>query len=100
MQMTIYAADCRGRASNSIYPHRYVVTNADEFKSAIVNDHVCALFKNHHRATSDFIESDVVVMDCDNDHSDNPDDWVTPESLNSMLEGVTSRLPLPRPANA
>ena len=88
MQMTIYTANCRGREENTLYPHRRVVTNAEEFKAAIANDHVCAAFRNNHRSKEDFIESDVDVMDCDNDHSDNPDDWITPESLDTLLEGV------------
>ena len=32
--------------------------------------------------------SDVVPMDCDNDHSDNPDEWITPEILADILGDV------------
>ncbi len=88
MQITIYSANCRGREANSLYPNRHVVTSADEFKSAIENDHVCALFRKNRRSKDNFLESDVDVMDCDNDHSENPDDWITPESLDTLLEGV------------
>ena len=88
MRMTIYTADCRGREANSVYPNRRVVTNADEFKAAVENDHVCAKFRNNHRGNNDFLESDVEVMDCDNGHSENPDDWIAPESLETLLEGV------------
>ena len=88
MQMTIYAADCRGREANSLYPNRHVVTNAAEFKAAIENDHVCGVFRGNRRSKDNFIEADCLVMDCDNDHTDNPDDWITQESLETLLEGV------------
>ncbi|MBR1886672.1 MAG: primase C-terminal domain-containing protein [Schwartzia sp.] len=88
MRMTIYTADCRGREANSVYPNRRVVTNADELKAAVANDHVCAKFRNNHRGKDDFLESDVEVMDCDNGHSENPDDWIAPESMETLFEGV------------
>jgi hypothetical protein len=28
------------------------------------------------------------VMDCDNDHSDVPAEWITPEKLDALLPGV------------
>ena len=88
MQMTLYTADCCGNKANIIYPHKRVVKSADDFKVAIGRDHVCAAFRNNHRGKERFIASDVDVMDCDNDHSENPDDWITPESLAVILEGV------------
>lgn len=88
MQMTLYTADCCGNKENVIYPHKCVVKSADDFKVAVDRDHVCAAFRNNHRGKERFIASDVDVMDCDNDHSENPDDWVTPESLSVLLDGV------------
>ena len=35
-----------------------------------------------------FISSNVVVMDCDNDHSENPVDWMTPEKLEEIFSDV------------
>lgn len=88
MQMTLYTADCCGNKENVIYPHKCVVKSADDFKIAVDRDHVCAAFRSNHRGKERFIASDVDVMDCDNDHSENPDDWITPESLAVILEGV------------
>lgn len=88
MQMTFYTADCRGNASNAIYPHKRIVKSADDFKAAVERDHVCGTFIGNHRGNDNFIESDVDVMDCDNEHSENPDDWITPESLAIDLEDV------------
>lgn len=86
--MTLYTADYCGNKENVIYPHKCVVKSADDFKVAVDRDHVCAAFRNNHRGKERFIASDVDVMDCDNDHSENPDDWITPESLSVLLDGV------------
>ena len=88
MQMTLYAANCRQDENNTLYPNKCVIKTADDLKKAVIFDHVCAKFKNNHRGKERFIESDVDVMDCDNDHSDNPDEWVTPKSLSVALEDV------------
>lgn len=48
-------------------------------------DHVCAEFKNCRRSGDNFLSCDVDVMDCDNDHSDNPADWVHPEDLEEKI---------------
>ena len=88
MEMTLYTADCCGNEENVIYPHKCVVKSADDFKAAVGRDHVCAAFTRNRRSKDNFIETNCSVMDCDNDHSENPDDWITPESLAVILEGV------------
>jgi P4 family phage/plasmid primase-like protien len=52
-------------------------------------DHVCAEYKDGYRSVGNFLSSTVVVMDCDNDHSDNPDDWISPEKLTEELSEVS-----------
>jgi len=44
-------------------------------------DHVAATYAGDKRGTSSFLESDCVVMDIDNDHTNNPDEWITPAAL-------------------
>ena len=83
--MTFYTANCRGNAKNSIYPNRRVVDNEDDCMEVMAFDHVCAEFKNCRRSGDNFLSCDVDVMDCDNDHSDNPADWVHPEDLEEKI---------------
>ena len=85
MRLTIFSASCVGNAANTIYPNKAVITNKDDMISVIARDHVCAEFKKAHRSIDDFISSDVEVMDCDNDHSDNPKDWITPEKYEELF---------------
>ena len=83
--MTFYTANCRGNAKNRIYPNRRVVDNEDDILEVMAFDHVCAEFKNCRRSGDNFLSCDVDVMDCDNDHSDNPADWVHPEDLEEKI---------------
>ena len=34
-------------------------------------------FKKNYRNINNFLKSNVIVMDCDNDHSEDPGDWIT-----------------------
>lgn len=85
MKMTFYTANCRGNAKNSLYPNKRVVDNEDDCMEVMAFDHVCAEFKSCRRSGDNFLSCDVDVMDCDNDHSDNPADWVHPEDLEEKI---------------
>ncbi|MBQ6025964.1 MAG: primase C-terminal domain-containing protein [Lachnospiraceae bacterium] len=85
MQITMFTANCVGQAGNCSYPNRAVITTAEQLQSAARSDHVCAEYKGNYRSIGNFIRSDVIVMDIDNDHSENPDDWITPEKLDEMF---------------
>lgn len=85
MRMTIYTANCRGNAKNSLYPNKRVIDNEDGCLEVMTFDHVCAEFKSYRRSNDNFLSSDVEVMDCDNDHSDNPADWIHPEKLSERI---------------
>ncbi|MED9918799.1 MAG: primase alpha helix C-terminal domain-containing protein, partial [[Eubacterium] siraeum] len=88
MKFTLYTADCTGNAKNTVYPNQKVITSEADLKKAVTSDHVCALYANNARSDANFQLSDVVPMDCDNDHSDDPEDWITPEKLSEMLSDV------------
>ena len=62
-----------------------MITCEGDLKKSITADHVCAQYQNNTRSDANFMVSDVVPMDCDNDHSDNPDEWITPEFLADNL---------------
>ena len=88
MKFTLYTANCAGNPQNNLYPNRLIISNADDMRAAVVYDHVCAEFRNSRRNNSDFISSDNIPMDCDNDHSDDPSDWVTPLEVAMAFPGV------------
>jgi len=88
MKFTLYTADCVGNEKNTLYPHPKVITSEADLKKAVAADHVCALYDHFSRSDANFRLSDVVPMDCDNDHSDNPNDWMTAEKLSVLLSDV------------
>lgn len=88
MQVTIYQADCLHNKANCIYPNKVVVTTEADMAKVQSRDHVCAEYKNNTRSKDNFILSDNIPMDCDNDHSDDPAKWITPELLDELLPDV------------
>lgn len=89
MTFTLYTANCTGNAQNSIYPNRVEVNTPEDMLAAVAHDHVCAEYRNAHRSADDYMGGDVDVMDCDNDHTDNPDEWITPEMYENIFPAVS-----------
>ena len=89
MKLTIYTADTCGQESNVYYPNRLEVTDKGAFKDAVSFDHVAARYQNNYRSNANFIESDHISMDCDNEKSDDPETWILPEDILSLFDGVS-----------
>jgi len=89
MQLNIYTANCTGNKKNCIYPNKCIIDNEDDFMAAVESDHVLCLFDKFYRGNDNFIESNCVVMDNDNDHSDDPDDWVDMQEFADALPDVS-----------
>ena len=85
MHFTLYTADCRENARNIRYPNPAAITSAADLKKATAYDHVCAQYADGIRKEANFQFSDVLPMDCDNDHSDSPEEWITPQFLADNL---------------
>lgn len=86
---TLYSADIAGNPSNCSYPHRHDITDEAGLKAAICHDYVCAEYKNHYRNNDNFIGSDCLPVDCDNDHSEEPSDWITVDDVAAAFPGVS-----------
>ena len=78
LEFTIYTADCVGNNGNCLYPNKMIVTDKESFIASTKMDHVTAKYKGNYRSKDNFEFSDCIPLDCDNDHSDNPNEWVTP----------------------
>ena len=83
-KMTIYASEYTGNLANCIYRNKVTVSDEKSMLAAAAKDHVTARYKNDYRGNDNFLESDCIALDCDNDHSDDPEEWVTPFDV--MLE--------------
>ena len=89
MQLMLCTANCVGNQKNCRYPNKLIVTSEEELKEAAKLDHVCAEYKNNYRSAGNFLKSNVIVMDCDNDQTENPDVWITPEALDELIPDVS-----------
>ena len=86
------AEGTRQKASNKIYNSQVEVDSLEALKHAVQFDHVAGTFRNNERSNSNFIKADCVMMDCDNEHTDNCADWLTPETLAARLPDVAFAL--------
>ena len=88
-KLTLSVAEgTRQKASNKNYSLQTEVRSLEALRNAVQYDHVAGTFRNNERSNDNFISADCVMMDCDNSHSDKPDDWLTPEGLSERLPDV------------
>lgn len=85
---TLYKCAYRVNKHNAYYPQRVKVSSAEDLRGVVMNDHVAATYRNNHRFIDDFIKSDCIMLDLDNDHSDDPVDWKTPDDVAAIFPGV------------
>lgn len=89
MLFTVYCSDVIGNPCNCSYPHKVEVDGKESLASALSRDYVCAEYRNNYRSGDNFIGSDCLPVDCDNDHSENPADWVRPSDVAAAFPCVT-----------
>ena len=85
MRLSIYTSDYIGNASNCLYLNKVEADTPEKLKQAVSADHVCAEYRGSYRSISNFIRSDVIVMDVDNAGTE----WVTPDKLDELLPDVS-----------
>ena len=88
MKFTLYHSDSREMPGNCTYAHRVEVTDKDALVQAVPHDYVCAEYKDGYRSNDNFLGSDCLPVDCDNDHSDDPESWVYPSDVANAFPGV------------
>ena len=89
--MKFYKSNVLGMPSNTRYPHEFEAkqtTNKEQIRQIFNKDYVCATYKYDKRDCANFLVSDCLALDCDNDHSDDPNAWITPENLISEFDNV------------
>ena len=71
-----YLVDCVGDIFNCQYNTELRASSSEEIKAAVAYDHVNIKFKGNYRGVDNFECAEVVTFDNDNDHSNNPEDWI------------------------
>ena len=88
MELILYTADCTGNAANCLYPHKKKITDQKELVEAIAQDQVFAKYKDSYRSIENFISASVIPLDCDNDHTEKPEEWLTADKLTEIFEDM------------
>lgn len=86
---TIHNSDYLINQTNCLYPHKIEVTDVESLKKAVAKDYVCAFYKGNYRSNDNFLGSDCLTLDCDNDHSENESEWVDVPDVKDVFKGVT-----------
>lgn len=89
MHFTLSVANVSEQANNTFYPNLIQISSATDLQKAVTHDHVCGTFKNQQRSVNNFIHANCLIMDCDNDHSNDPDSWMKPDDLANYFEDVS-----------
>ena len=87
-RMTVFVSSYRGNERNAFFPHKRIIQSEQDLLEATKFDHVCAEYRNNHRANNDFIRSDCLPLDLDNSHTEDPSGWKSLESIQEAFPGV------------
>lgn len=79
MELTLSVSSLKGSRGNTRYEERRVIRSREELLDAVQQDHVCGVFRNNRRSIDGFLEADVLMLDCDNEQSEETADWITLE---------------------
>ena len=77
-----------GSSYNRVYSNLKEVRDSRDLERVVQYDHVCGVFLENNRAKKNFIKTDCIVMDVDNDHSNEEKDWVTFDSFCEYFKNV------------
>ena len=75
-------------AKNKVYPEIVEVKELAELKDAAQYDHVAGEFQNNERSVNNFIRADCVIMDIDNDGTENKEAWIDSARLAKIFPDV------------
>lgn len=91
MEFEIYSSDVKSAPQNCLYPKRIEVKDKESLIEAVKNDHVCAKYKDNKRSNENFISSNVLVMDVDNE-TDDEGQFVTSELMETLFPDISYAL--------
>lgn len=86
-EFNLYLSSTSGNKANCLYPDVVEVRSIKDMKKAIQKDHVCAKFKRSYRSNDNFVTSNVIALDCDNEDDDEKS-WVDPVEIAQALPNV------------
>lgn len=89
--MQIHLSRSREEAKNTSYPYLKEIgatTETEELQKIFSRDYVTATYRENKRSNDNFISTDCLALDLDNDHSDNPTEWITVETIKQTFGDI------------
>lgn len=86
--ITLYISNCRQNEKNTIYPKKVEIGSVFDLKTAVSNDYVCARYKGSKRGNDNFVESDCLPFDIDNDHTEDEGKWIKSSDIAAKFPDV------------
>ena len=87
--MKCFYANVVGKQQNKIYPNFKEIKTREDLIEVVSHDYVGAEYEKNTRSNKNFNTSDCLMLDCDNDHSDDPSTWVDLEMVKEWFPNVT-----------
>ena len=84
----LYSSNGIGNVYNCTYSKQVDITDKQSLIEAVSHDYVSVLYRDNHRDCNSFIESNCIIMDCDNTHSDNPSKWLNVSDVQTAFTDV------------
>lgn len=84
----IFSSDYCEKAYNTRYDKKNIVFDVDSLANAVTTDYVAAEYVNNIRSNDNFVASNVVILDCDNDFTEDSNQWFSPENIRDNLPNV------------
>jgi len=85
--MVFHSGNC-GNAQNCKYPYSGIGSTPEELKKLFRYDHTFIRFKNNYRSKENFLEATIAALDNDNDHSDDPAEWIPVDAIPGLFPGI------------
>lgn len=85
---TLRLAEYRENKTNTQYPNAATVKGLPDLLAAARKDHIAPAMRGDHRSKNNFLFADCVMLDLDNTHSDDPEEWRTVDDVVDAFPGV------------
>lgn len=87
--ITLFYSDSKQVANNCYYNNTFSSFNKDNLQDALSHDYVLAKYKDNKRNNQSFLFSNMLPVDIDNDHSDNPNDWISVNDVKALFKDTS-----------
>ena len=89
MIIKIHTSNGRGNEKCTTYPNEVAIDTTKPIDSSIfTKDYIGPLCKKGHRSKDDFVKTNCILIDIDNDHSEKPGEWFSVEDVTNLLQSV------------